>query len=304
MSATDDTRTAEAPAKLNPFLRVLGRRVDGYHDIETLILPISLADRMTIHAAAGDAFRTLSVELEVTGEPVAVAGVPVDDSNLVLRAAALLATRGAVRGFAEIALEKHVPPQAGLGGGSSDAARTLRLLNGLWGSPLDPASLEELAAELGSDVPALLAEAPVMVRGRGEVVEPVAVGGPLRWIVQPFSFGVSTADAYRWWDEGGFTGPEGADLLEALARPEPDPATIGPLLHNDLEEPVLRRHEAIARARDVLAAAGVTGTVLCGSGSSLAGLLPADIQALPTEAEDELLALTGRPPLVATSGPS
>jgi len=157
VSASSNTEIVDAHAKLNLFLRVLGRRPDGYHEVETAILPISLADRLTIHASAEPGlFRTLSLELRLTGDPDLVAGVPADESNLVVRAATELAGRGGTKGFAEITLHKRVPSAAGLGGGSADAAATLHALNRLWGAALDAGSLMDVAARVGSDVPALL----------------------------------------------------------------------------------------------------------------------------------------------------
>ena len=212
------TVIVSAPAKVNPFLRVLGRRDDGYHDLETIVQPIDLADRLQIHADADETFRTLSLSLDVTGDPGLAARVPMDESNLVLRAARALAGDGAIRGFAEIVLEKRVPVAAGLGGGSADAAAALRALNELWGLGRADDELRALGASVGSDVPALLAGGPCIARGRGERVERVA-GARLDLVVVGFSFGVSTADAFRWWDEdGAVTGPDPESALSALAR--------------------------------------------------------------------------------------
>src|SRR5438094_5895255 len=197
-----------APAKINPVLRVMGRREDGYHELETVVLPLTLADHLAINAAAGNEFRTLSLSLSVEGRTEITGGVPVDESNLVLRAAKSLADHAGVRGFAEVSLVKEVPAAAGLGGGSSDAAATLRVLNDLWGCGLSSDELGTVAASVGSDVPALLPGGPVMVRGRGERVEPVRVPR-LTWLLVTFDFGVSTRDAFGWWDEdGGVTGSD------------------------------------------------------------------------------------------------
>ncbi len=137
-----NTVELQARAKLNPFLRVLGRRDDGYHELETLILPVSLADGVRVHAYADPSmFRTLSLSLDVTGEPHLTRGVPVDETNLAMRAAAALAEAVGPRGFAEIMLEKRIPHAAGLGGGSADAAAVLRALDGLWGAALDVGEL-------------------------------------------------------------------------------------------------------------------------------------------------------------------
>ena len=270
-----DTLRVEARAKVNLFLRVLGRRSDGYHDLETLLVPIDLADHLEIHAHSDPAeFRTLSLSLEVSGDPALVGGVPLDDSNLVLRAARSLADAVGARGFADITLEKRVPVAAGLGGGSSDAAATLQALNDLWGCRLDDDVLRGVGQTVGSDVPALLLGGPALARGRGERVEQVSVPG-LRLALITFPFGVSTADAFRWWDEeGGRTGPDAEPLLTA-AR-DGGPAMLGRLLYNDLEGTVIRRHPLIGQAKERLLDAGAAGVVMCGSGPSLAALIPDD----------------------------
>ena len=300
MTVLPDTVVERAPAKLNPFLRVLGRRPDGYHELETVLLPLDLADRVEVHARSDPGqFRTLSVSLTVSGDPAAAARVPVDGSKLTVRAAEALARRIGARGFADIHLEKEVPPAAGRGGGSSDAAAVLRALNGLWGAGLDDADLAEVAATLGSDVPALLRAGPVLARGRGERVDEVAAG-PLRWALVTFGFGVGAGDAYGWWDaDPGSTGP-GGEVLAAL-RPEALASDAGHerlagLLSNDLEGPVASRHPEIGEAKDALFAGGAVGAVMSGSGPSVAGLLPPGRARLDPAAEARLARLSGRPP--------
>ncbi|HYT79878.1 MAG TPA: 4-(cytidine 5'-diphospho)-2-C-methyl-D-erythritol kinase [Actinomycetota bacterium] len=270
-----DTCRVEARAKVNLFLRVLGRRPDGYHDLETLIVPIELTDHLEIHAHSDPAqFRTLALSLEVSGDPALVRDVPLDDSNLVLRAARSLADEVGARGFADIALEKRVPAAAGLGGGSSDAAAALRALNDLWECHLDDDALSEVGQTVGSDVPALLLGGAALARGRGERVEPVSLPS-LGLALVTFRYGVSTADAFRWWDEdGGRTGPDPEPLLAATRGG--DPARLGRLLYNDLEDAVIRRHPAIGEAKERLLNGGAAGVVMCGSGPSLAALIPAD----------------------------
>lgn len=267
------TVAVEARAKVNLFLRVLGLRPDGYHDLETLIAPIDLADRLEIHAVSGPEFRTLSLALDVTGDPDLVRQVPVDETNLVLRAARALAEAVDARGFADITLEKRVPVAAGLGGGSADAAAVLRALNELWGCGLDEAALLEVATSVGSDVPALLPGRPAIARGRGEQVQAFAAAS-FELALVTFPFGLSTGDVFDWWDrDGGQTGPDPRPALAAAAEGIPD--LLGRHLYNDLEDPVLRRVPEVkeAKARLLDAAAGV---VMCGSGPTLAALLPSD----------------------------
>ena len=206
----EDNRTCrevlrEAPAKINVFLRVLGARADGYHDLESLVVPISLADVVTVREA--DALR-----VDVRG-PARVAGeVPTGGLNLALVAALAIGDACPDAGGAEIVIDKRIPVAGGLGGGSADAAATLLALNELWGCDLDLATLVDIAERIGSDVPVMLAGGPALMSGRGELVAPASVA-PLWWALVHFEFGVRSPDAYRWWDEaGGATGPAGRGL--------------------------------------------------------------------------------------------
>jgi 4-diphosphocytidyl-2-C-methyl-D-erythritol kinase len=268
------TLSVAARAKVNLFLRVLGRRPDGYHELETLVAPIDFADNLEIHADSGPEFRTLALTLDVTGPLDPMLQVPADESNLVLRAARALANEGDLRGFADITLEKHVPAAAGLGGGSADAAATLRALNQLWECRLGEEALSGVAASVGSDVPALLYGGPVMAKGRGEHVEPVSIRG-LELVLVTFPFGISTAEAFGWWDQdGGPTGPDPQPALAAASLSHPE--ALGDLLHNDLEDAVLRRIPEVKEAKRRLLAAGAAGVVMSGSGPTLVALLPSD----------------------------
>jgi 4-diphosphocytidyl-2-C-methyl-D-erythritol kinase len=253
----------EAPAKINVFLRVLGARADGYHDLESLVVPTSLADVVTVRAAE-------ALRVEVRGASELTGEVPAGGLNLALVAALALGDACPDAGGAEIVVEKRIPVAAGLGGGSADAAATLLALNELWGCGIDEGTLAELAERIGSDVPAMLAGGPTLMSGRGELVAPAQVA-PLHWVIVYFDFGVRSPDAYRWWDDaGGGTGPDPEALLEAAAAG--DPEALGPLLFNDLERPVFARHPVVAEAKERLLAAGALGAVMSGSGSSVVGL--------------------------------
>jgi 4-diphosphocytidyl-2-C-methyl-D-erythritol kinase len=255
----------QAHAKVNPFLRVLGRREDGYHEVETLVHPIDLSDDLTVRQIV----EGNQVKLLVTG-PLADRVPPANENLVVTAATALRAACDREATGLEISLTKRIPVAAGLGGGSADAAATLDALAELW--DCEPELIVRVAAEVGSDVPALLAESPVIARGRGERVEPVEVA-PCRWRVTPAEFGISAADAYGWWDEdGGVTGPDPGRLLAALAAGDLEAA--GPLLFNDLEGPILRRHPELEAAKARLIAEGAFGAVISGSGPSVAGLYP------------------------------
>ena len=253
----------EAPAKVNVFLRVLAAREDGYHDLESLVVPISLADGVTVRSAD-------RLHVEVRGAQALAGDVPVGGLNLALVAALALADACPDAGGALVEIDKRIPLAAGLGGGSADAAATLLALNRLWRCDLDPATLGEVAERIGSDVPALLLGGPVLMSGRGEILAPAEVAS-FWWIVVHLDFGVRSPDAYRWWDEdGGVAGPDPDLLLEAAAAG--DAETLGPLLFNDLEAVVARRHPAVGEAKQQLLATGALGAVMSGSGSSVVGL--------------------------------
>lgn len=252
-----------AHAKVNPFLRVLARRSDGYHDVETLILPVSLHDVVTVEPAG-----TLS--LDVTG-PLA-GSLEADNRNLALVAAKALAAEahGAAPALgARITIEKRIPIAAGLGGGSADAAATLLALDELWDLQAGPEMLARVGLAVGSDVPALLLGEPAYVAGRGDVVEPVLVQ-PTSWVLKPFDVGVSAADAYAWWDELPTTGPDAGALIAAAEAGADD--LLGSALFNDLQRAVAGRHPEVAETVDAVLAAGALGAVMSGSGPTVAAL--------------------------------
>jgi len=252
-----------APAKINVFLRVLSAREDGYHDLETLVVPISLADRIEVTEDE-------RLTVDVVGRSALAEDVPLGRLNLALVAALALADVARDPGGASIRIEKSIPVAAGLGGGSADAAATLLALNELWGADLDVAALADVAERIGSDVPAMLLGRPVLASGRGELLAPADVG-TLWWVLVTLSFGVRSPDAYRWWDDaGGSRGPDPGAVLDAAASG--DAERLGPLLFNDLEAPVVARHPEIGEAKRRLLAASALGAVMSGSGSSVVGL--------------------------------
>jgi 4-diphosphocytidyl-2-C-methyl-D-erythritol kinase len=252
-----------AHAKLNVFLRVLALRDDGYHDLQSLVVPLSLADDLVVSPAD-------RLHVEVVGAPDLAGEVPSGGLNLALVGALALAEACGFAGGAEIRIEKRIPVAGGLGGGSADAAAAISALNELWGCRLDRRTLADIGARIGSDVPATLAPGAVLVGGRGEVLEDVDLP-QLWWVVVPMRFGVRSPDAYRWWDEGERrSGPHPADLLEAAAAG--DVERLGPLLFNDLERPVFEHHPELAETKRALLDAGALGAVMSGSGSSIAAL--------------------------------
>ena len=262
--STPRSVTSQAHAKLNVFLRVLGARPDGYHDLESLVLPLSLADQVTVTDAD-------HLHLDVLTEGALAGSLEAGGMNLALVAALALAEawEGPAQG-AEIRIEKRIPVAAGLGGGSADAAATLLALNDLWGCELDLDSLLSIGERIGSDVPAMLAGVPVMIRGRGERVAPVAAGTTW-WAVHPFDFPTRSPDAYRWWDEdGGATGQDPGALVAAAETGNVE--LLGHALFNDLEPCVSRRHPEIAEVKRALLDAGALGAVMSGSGPTVVAL--------------------------------
>jgi 4-diphosphocytidyl-2-C-methyl-D-erythritol kinase len=211
------TLTALAPAKINRELRVGGRRPDGYHEIHSRLVSISLADRISVAPAP---------KLRFTCD---VDSLPAGEENLVVRAATLLARRAGRDPAVALHLEKRVPIGGGLGGGSSDAAITLRLLAALWRLREPEFLLEELAAELGSDVPFFLAGGEADARGRGELLTPIEDGEPADLLLLVPPFVVSTAAVYAAYAGGG-TLPERLEVASARDR------YLGP---NDLAPAVL-----------------------------------------------------------------
>jgi len=272
--------TRLARAKINLFLRVLGRREDGYHELESLVVPLSLADEVVCREAP-------AIRLHVAdGGPVVSDG----PDNLAILAALELAEVCAPGTGADIELRKRIPVAAGLGGGSADAAATLQGLNELWGCGLSDEKLSAIGSAVGSDVPALLADGASLVRGRGEILSPVEVA-PLLWILVPFDFPVRTPEAFSWWDEDS-PAPSGDPEAVLEAARSGDPGELAGAIFNDLEKPVIKRHPEIARVKERLMKSGAVATVMCGSGPTVAGLFPQDqVPRLQSEVPGALVGL-------------
>ncbi len=178
-----------SPCKVNLLLNILGRRADGFHELETVLHPVRVFDRLRF-AQAGQ-----GIHLSCT-----MPGLPTDARNLVYRAAALFLETAKIKAGVRVELEKNIPLAAGLGGGSGNAATTLLGLNELFGGPLSPEQLRLLATSLGSDVPFFLQSQPALATGRGERIEPLPAFGALRGaafvLIYP-GFGIATAWAYQ-----------------------------------------------------------------------------------------------------------
>lgn len=257
---SDREITRRAYAKLNVSLRVIGARDDGFHEIESLVLPVSLYDLVTVHSSD-------RLTLSVSGE--AAAAVPADETNLALVAARALADALDREPAGAIAIDKRIPVAAGLGGGSADAAAALLALRELWDVEIDDETIVSVAASVGSDIPALLGGSAVMMTGRGERIAPVPAP-PTWWTVLPFAFPIRVADAYAWWDVDGITGPEREDLLEVVASGAPE--SLATVISNDLQAPVVVRHHEIGEAIDAFVAAGAVAAQMSGSGPTVVAL--------------------------------
>jgi 4-diphosphocytidyl-2-C-methyl-D-erythritol kinase len=258
-----------APAKLNLFLEVLGKRPDGYHDLATLMVAVSLYDTLEIKEDPTGADRlhcdhpTLS-----TGE-----------DNLVRRAIDLVRRHGGRREGVAVRLWKRIPLQSGLAGGSSDAAATLQGLNCLWRLGWDRARLAALGAELGSDVPFFFSTPAAWCTGRGERVEPVPLAGPLDFVLASPPVGLSTADVFA-----AVSVPadplSGKEVREAAAAG--DVQGLGRRLYNRLQSAAERLSSAVAGLYARLAGLGPAGQLMTGSGSTVFALCrdPAEAQRL------------------------
>jgi 4-diphosphocytidyl-2-C-methyl-D-erythritol kinase len=269
-SSLQQSVTVRAHAKINLDLRVLGPRADGYHELRTVFQSIALHDVIQCVAREGP----LAIEC-------AAAGVPLDGSNLVWRAAEALwraLRRPTPVRDVVIRLEKHIPLQAGLGGGSTDAAATLMALATLWKVPVRPAQLTDVAATLGADVPFFLSGGTALGLGRGDEVYPLA-DLARHWIVLLVpGFGVSTADAYNWYDSERDLS-RGASAREPQHVPGPWPSRAAQMI-NDLEAPIARHHPEIDQMRTALRRAGALAAAMSGSGSAVFGLFQKRADAL------------------------
>lgn len=274
-----------APAKLNLGLRLIARRPDGYHEIETFFLPLRLCDRLELERGTPGA----GIELAIAG-----ADLPTGKENLVVRAAEAACAELGVPPDLRVRLEKRIPIAAGLGGGSSDAALTLIGVETLLGRQLDLARRQALARALGADVPFFLDPRPALGRGIGDELEPVESVPEMCWVLVAFPFGIPTPWAYQ-------------EASRELTLPRPRSSIAPPsgpgrwasLAPNDLEIPAARRHPEIRDAQAALDRAGASMTGMSGSGPTVFGRFSSMEEALRIAGEVELP--RGARALVATS---
>jgi 4-diphosphocytidyl-2-C-methyl-D-erythritol kinase len=191
------TWEALAPAKLNLYLEVLGRRRDGFHEVETLMAPIHIYDRLRWTPPDANEPHDFGLRYDPWTPAAYQVAAPADETNLAYRAALGLAEAAGIEPWGRMTLAKRIPPQAGLGGGSSDAAASLLVANAAWNIRYPRSRLVEIAAKLGSDVPFFLAGQSAICRGRGEVVEPLPAPPRLDVVIVKPPTGLNTAAVYQ-----------------------------------------------------------------------------------------------------------
>ena len=253
-----------APAKLNLHLSVGQRRPDGFHDLTTVFQAVGLYDDVEL-------VRSDALTVRVTGE--GAEGVPVDDSNLAVRAVRLIAERTGHSPELAITISKGIPVAGGCAGGSADAAAALVGCDALWGTGLSKDELGELGAQLGSDVPFSLHGGTALGTGRGEQLTPVLGQGGYSWVLALSDGGLSTPAVYGQLDKQRETGPVGvvrdpADVLAALRQG--DAVALGRALGNDLQAAALALRPALRRVLETGRDLGALGAVVSGSGPTVA----------------------------------
>ena len=253
-----------APAKLNLGLRVVGRRSDGYHLLESLFVPLELADRLRIEVEP--AART-SISVALVGH---AGGVPAGDDNLVARAARAFLDAAGLAARVALTLDKQIPVGAGLGGGSSDAAAVLRALAQCFANALSDLALAAIAVRLGADVPFFLDPRPAWITGIGEQIEPVPEFPPLDVLLVTPAPPLATADVFRAFDVA-LTPPSPSRRMLAL-RSGSGWLPSAALLANDLEPIAARLRPGIERVRSELERLGARAVAMSGSGPTVFGL--------------------------------
>jgi len=278
--------TIQAPAKINLFLDVLGKRTDGYHEIKSLVLPVSLFDRIVLETMPGGV-------ITVAASPIRFAGIPWPFSmgaradNLTNRAAILLKKTTGHRGGVKINLKKHIPIGGGMGGGSSDAAAVLIGLNKLWDTGLSKNDLMTLGAQLGCDIPALLHGGTIEITGRGEFIRTVQrAARPALWLVlvNP-GICISTGDIYSRYKPGLTSWPTHAkfhSILRGLEKGSLDCLSAG--LFNTLQNTVYRKYPLLDIIHNELEKTNAKGVLLSGSGSTVFALVENHAQGRKLEA--------------------
>lgn len=254
-----------APAKINLYLDVLGKRDDGFHDIETLMQEVALSDDVIIENKAEE---ERGVTLNISGNDE----LPADESNLVIRAYRAFTNAHPLNGAVHITLNKRIPTAAGLGGGSADAAATLRGLNRVANLAVSENELLKMAEKLGSDVPFCLIGGRAMCYGKGEALEPLSRDKELHLLIVKTDESVSTPKAYAMLDSIYNDFRQGREddgrkaILTALKNGNYD------RLYNIFDEPVLSQCPKAKSAKETLLSLGASAALMSGSGPSVFGI--------------------------------
>lgn len=253
-------------AKVNLFLRVLGKRVDGYHEVETILQVIKLSDE--IEFAPTDTGR---VEIEMQWLDGGTGELPAEADNLITRAAERLVQEGATQDGFKVTVKKRIPIGAGLGGGSGNAAGALVVLSERWGLELERARLSELAAEVGSDVPYCIEGGTALATARGEKLTPLPSPEQLWFVLGITDEPMMTRDVYEAWD-GMPTADDVSSAVMTMALGAGDAEEVASLLHNDLEPAVFKLRPELEKKKELLAEGGALGVCVSGSGPTVYGL--------------------------------
>ena len=257
-----------ASAKINLSLDVLRKRADGYHEVEMIMSMVDLADRLEMEDLERDTILLASQ-----------AGyIPLDEKNLAFQAAKLLKERYRVTRGVYIHLEKNIPVSAGLAGGSSDAAATLRGLNRLWDLKIPAAELEELASELGSDIPYCVQGGTAIARGRGEKLTRISSPPPCWVVLAKLPFSVSTADVYRRFDVNTMAQTKATAAVQT-AIAEQNYAGLCTALGNALEHVTLQTHPPVLQLKECMLRLGADAALMSGSGPTVFGLTQKEMKA-------------------------
>ncbi len=276
-----DSLVIQTPAKLNLFLEILGQRDDGFHELETLMVSVSLYDTLTfqkgvknkIHLHCNDASQNLNKERS------SIETIPNDEKNLIVQAARLLQKETGVLEGVCMTLQKRIPAAAGLAGGSSDAAATLVGLNKFWKLGLGEKELWRLASKLGSDVPFFLASSPIAVcRGRGEIIEPVTFSGQGHFVIARPQSGLSTAEVFQHYHQEKQALPRSVEpLLNTLKKGTF--SNTGQHFYNALQTPARLLNGEVKQLGNLLEKQPIEGHLMSGSGSACFGLCSSRRQA-------------------------
>ena len=259
-----DSRWLNVPAfaKINWSLRVLGKRDDGFHEIDTVLQTVSLHDTITFGRSNDDAIKLWCDDRSLA----------VDKTNLVWRAAASLRERYSITKGVKIRLEKRIPAQAGLGGGSSDAARALIALAHLWEIEVSARELMQIAESLGSDVPFFLCGGTGHATGRGNSIEPLEDSPQKNLVVIKPNASISTAKAYGMLNRAALTSSDSKPILFRSQASDFSALIDLNALHNDFEQVVFQLEPEIERAKVALLKSGARAAMLSGSGSAVVGI--------------------------------